>query len=168
MTSWAFTYWYCSEGHMCQLVHSSIFWVRWLAIRCGVCTFSSINHVRITFENRIIVSPWVHRSVWPVHLRVTCPYFTPHVLWITLNIEVSKVSYSQLKLSYSPMGLLPDTWNCGLCMRRECRERFPRHRLQKKPLVSDPDMHHGACVTHMPAFLLIWQDAHERKALFDQ
>ena len=26
------------------------------------------------------------------------------------------------------MGLLPDTENCGLCMRRECRERFLRHR----------------------------------------
>ena len=59
---------------------------------------------------------------------------------------------------YSPMigswpsvatGLLPDTENCGLRMRRECRERFPRHRLQRKPLVSDPDMHHGSCVTHV-------------------
>ena len=28
----------------------------------------------------------------------------------------------------SSMGLLPDTSNCGLCMRRECREHFPRHR----------------------------------------
>ena len=26
------------------------------------------------------------------------------------------------------MGLLPDTENCVLRMRRECRERFPRHR----------------------------------------
>ena len=26
----------------------------------------------------------------------------------------------------------------------------PRHRLQRKPLVSDPDMHHGTCVTHVP------------------
>ena len=26
------------------------------------------------------------------------------------------------------MGLLSDTWNCGLRMHRECRERFPRHR----------------------------------------
>ena len=25
------------------------------------------------------------------------------------------------------MGLLPDTQSCGLRMRRECRERFPRH-----------------------------------------
>ena len=46
------------------------------------------------------------------------------------------------------MGLLPDRQNCGLRMRRECRERFPRHRLQKKPLVSDPGIHHGTYVTH--------------------
>ena len=48
------------------------------------------------------------------------------------------------------MGLLPDTQNCGLCMRRECRGRFPHHWLQRKPLVSDPGMHHGTCVTHVP------------------
>ena len=29
-------------------------------------------------------------------------------------------------------------------------ERFPRHRLQRKPLVSDPGMHHGTRVTHVP------------------
>ena len=34
-------------------------------------------------------------------------------------------------------------------MRRECRERFPHHRLQRKPRVSDPSMHHGTCVTHV-------------------
>ena len=28
--------------------------------------------------------------------------------------------------------------------------RFPRHRLQRKPLVSDPGMHHGTCVTQVP------------------
>ena len=39
--------------------------------------------------------------------------------------------------------------NCGLHMHRECRERFPHHRLQRKPLVSDPGMHHGSCVTHV-------------------
>ena len=35
-------------------------------------------------------------------------------------------------------------------MRREFRERFHRHRLQRKPLVSDPGMHHGTCFTHVP------------------
>ena len=34
-------------------------------------------------------------------------------------------------------------------MRRECCERFPRHWLQRKPLVSDPGMHHGTCVAHV-------------------
>ena len=38
----------------------------------------------------------------------------------------------------------------GLRMRRECRERFPRHRLRRKPIVSDPGVHHGTCVTHVP------------------
>ena len=28
-------------------------------------------------------------------------------------------------------------------MRREWKGRFPRHKLQMKPLVSDPGMHHG-------------------------
>ena len=48
------------------------------------------------------------------------------------------------------MGLLPDTQNCELRMRWECPVRFPHHRLQRKPLVSDPDMHHGTYVTHVP------------------
>ena len=34
-------------------------------------------------------------------------------------------------------------------MPQECRERFPRHRLQRKTLVSDPGMHHGTYVTHV-------------------
>ena len=32
---------------------------------------------------------------------------------------------------------------------QEIREGFPRHRLQRKPLVSDSGMHHGTCVTHV-------------------
>ena len=43
-----------------------------------------------------------------------------------------------------------DDWVMGLladCMRRECRERFLRHRLQRKPLVRYLGMHHGTGVT---------------------
>ena len=53
-------------------------------------------------------------------------------------------------LEASPMGLLPDTQDCGLRMRRESRQRFPRYPLQRNPLVSDPGMHHGTCATHVP------------------
>ena len=38
-------------------------------------------------------------------------------------------------------------------MRRECRERFPRHWLKRKPLVSDPGMHHGTYVTHVSWYM---------------
>ena len=31
---------------------------------------------------------------------------------------------------------------------------FPRHRFQRKPLISDPGMHHGTCVTHVPWCML--------------
>ena len=41
------------------------------------------------------------------------------------------------------------TQNCGLRMRRECRELFPRH-PQRFPRASDPDMYHGTCMTHVP------------------
>ena len=43
----------------------------------------------------------------------------------------------------STNGPLTKTQNCGVRMRREYRERFPRHRHQRKPLVSDHGMHHG-------------------------
>ena len=60
------------------------------------------------------------------------------------------VDVSICSLSIRSRGLSPDTYNCGLRMRRKCRELVPRHRLQMKPLVSDPGMHHGRCVTHVP------------------
>ena len=48
------------------------------------------------------------------------------------------------------MGLLSDTYDCMLRMRWECRERFLRYRLQREPLVRNPGLHHGTCVTHVP------------------
>ena len=67
----------------------------------------------------------------------------------------------------------------------------PCRRFQRKPLVSDPGMHHGTCVTHVPwcmsrsltcgdrenvpgipgacapAILRIWQEAHWTECIFD-
>ena len=42
------------------------------------------------------------------------------------------------------MGLLPDTQNCVWACAANAGNVFP------PPLVSDPDMHHGTCVTHAP------------------
>ena len=69
---------------------------------------------------------------------------------------------------------------------------FPRHWLQRKTLVSDPGMHHGTCVTHVPwcmsgslvpdggenvpgipgacapAIFRIWQEAHGQRERDDR
>ena len=60
------------------------------------------------------------------------------------------LSYSTCGVPLASMGLLADAENCGWRMRRECRECFLRHWLRRKPLVSDPCMHQGTCVTHVP------------------
>ena len=67
--------------------------------------------------------------------------------------QESKVSHrcgNMIHVTVWCMGLLPDTQYCGWRMRRESRERFPRHWFQRKQLVSDPDLHQGTCVTHVP------------------
>ena len=85
------------------------------------------------------------------------------------------------------MGLFPDTQNVDCACAGNAGNVFPRRRLQRKPLVSDPGMHHGTCFTHMPwcmsgsltrgggenvpgipaacapTILRIWQEAHYRK-----
>ena len=67
-------------------------------------------------------------------------------MWVSIILNLR----SYRCFNWCCMGLLPDTLKCGLRMRRECRERFPRHRLQTRPLVNDPGMHHGTCVTNVP------------------
>ena len=84
---------------------------------------------------------------------------TPHVapcgvsffgIWTKMGRVTTTSWCTKKNKDRCAMGLLPDTQNRRLRMRRECRERFPRHWLQRKPLVSDPGMHHGTCVTHVP------------------
>ena len=80
-------------------------------------------------------------------LKCFISWFKFHLIFLSKGPTDNKWAIAQ---EISSMGLLPDTWNCRLRMRLECRANFPRHRLQRKPLVSDPDMHHGTCMTHVP------------------
>ena len=67
-----------------------------------------------------------------------------HVSWI-YNDHMLAFGLSVSANMWLSMGLLSDTKNNGLRMRRECQERFPRYRLQRKPSVSDLGMDHGTC-----------------------
>ena len=63
-------------------------------------------------------------SLFGIHIWEQSPY----------DCHGTLTRYIKLRVAYAP----------GL------RERFPCHRLQRKPLYSDPGMHHGTCVTHVP------------------
>ena len=47
-------------------------------------------------------------------------------------------------------------------MSRECRERFSRHRYQRKPLVNDPEMHQARAVMHVGIGNPRWQGKRSR------
>ena len=50
------------------------------------------------------------------------------------------------------MGLLPDTWNCGFICAKNAGNVHPTP--PPPPRVSNPDMHHGTRVTHVPWCML--------------
>ena len=126
----------------------------------------------------IETGPSIHEQSWDfIHIRCICsiiltmkkkcaytairipcyPHKMPHecTIYICIYIYICDQIYTLscctlfsscfiVALS-GAIGLLPDTQNCGLCMRRECLGTFfPPTR------VSDPDMHHGTCVAHVP------------------
>ena len=51
-----------------------------------------------------------------------------HQLHLHMRRTQNGVDFAYNISEYIFMGFLPDTWNCELRMRRECREPFPRHR----------------------------------------
>ena len=84
------------------------------------------------------------KKIKNIHLRNICNICFP----ITKFLSDTK-GYKMA--SWTSMGLFPDTQNCMLRIRRESRELFRRHRLQRKPLVSDAGMHQGTwCMSWSP------------------
>ena len=99
-------------------------------------------------------------------------------LWSPKSLDSSK--YRTL----SPWASYQICKSAGCACAGNAGNVFPRHRFQRKPLVSDPGMHHGTCVTYVPwcmlgslawgdgenvpgipgasalAILRIWQEAH--------
>ena len=85
--------------------------------------------------------------VMTLHRPGDKPLSEPMMARLLENICVTRPQWvNSLKLGHGP---LTRYVNFGLHMRRVYRERFPRHQLQRKSLVSDPGIHRGTCVTHV-------------------
>ena len=80
--------------------------------------------------------------------------------WLKRCIAISWQTHTYIYDSYicrlNQWGLMYEQWasyqkrKIASYMRWECLGLFPHHRLPRKPLVSDTDMHHCTCVTHVP------------------
>ena len=80
-------------------------------------------------------------SIMMTHFHLNRNKYSGNILVSQLRQNAHQMSSTNCRifgsgfimLSEQFMGLLPDTQNCGLQMRRECRERFPHHRALAIP-----------------------------------
>ena len=90
----------------------------------------------------IYIAGWkIQFHVW-LYLKLLIHGYMPWVVnqwYCAFTVVINHHSHS-----LSSMGFLPDTQNCGAHAPRMPGTFSP------SPQVSDPDMHHGTCVTHVP------------------
>ena len=116
----------------------------WLII---ACYFAKISHKPYSlhwFQYHNSLTPQCQRNGTRT-AKMACCY---HCVFSWCHLICT--SPQMIAVVADAMGRWNGTWNCGLSIRREFWESFPRHWLQKKPLVSDPSMHQGTCVTDIP------------------
>ena len=118
----------------------------------GLAEDNEVSIPDVEPEAFLCLLKWVLvRFIWFETHRNFMKKMAPKIHIVLLHaIKISSAYAYWCTLRRCAMGLLPDMWNNWLRKRRECRERCPRHRLQRKPLISDHGIHHGTCVTRVP------------------
>ena len=106
------------------------------------------------------VAQWYHLNI-QYH---TLHQLTWHQLHLTRNAGIVLQSIIIFKIPWRiPLSTFQINTSIGFCILiirspiqisqtwpAALSQRFPRHRLLRKSLVSDPSMHHGPCVKHVP------------------
>ena len=87
------------QHHNCQYIPQIVYEHGWWLIHVNINRKTGIVFLLICHENK-----W-----WLIHVKINTSTGNALCGWVV------------------GMGLLPDTQNCGLRMRRECRECFPLH-----------------------------------------
>ena len=115
---------------------------------------------------------------------MTCEFFCLSFLRCFLSLIVTWPQVTRLILEHTPWAFYQIRKIVGCACAGNAGNVFPCRRFQRKPLVGDPGMHYGTCVTHVPwcmsgsltcgegenvpgipgacapAILRIWQEAH--------
>ena len=82
-------------------------------------------------EAMLIFVNWILYEIYSVKFESKCTHFPVNKM--NLKVSYAKCHFIQASVRNGCMGLLTDTQNCRLRMRREYRERFPRHRATHVP-----------------------------------
>ena len=114
-------------------------WGWWLETQLSLLWRHSNESTLLTSKEKICMTCLAHTCVldfvsyldiYPIESSSWLPFWI-HSYQSILSICFILISLRGLNAVWSCdmlMGLLPDTYNCGLRMRRECRAYFPRHR----------------------------------------
>ena len=124
------------------------------------------NVIRTSTRRRDVVLTW-----WWRNCGVKCPLrcCRYHAYWWLCTYRCSDVcrcNGDQIQVPFYCMYIRTVVWGviqwasyqirkiAGCACAGNAMNIFPRRRLQRKPLVIDPDMHHGTCVPHVPWCML--------------
>ena len=144
--------------------------------------FTHIRDVPLHVEN-LLTS---HAMNAAPHMLVTSIFWSLEIvdLWWFVSLKSTLKVTNSCACVISPWASNQIRNIAGCACARIAGNVFPRRRLQRKPLISDPGMHHGTCVTHVPwcmlaslasgggenvpgipgtcapAIFRVWQDAH--------
>ena len=110
---------------LCRVINKIMYVLLWRTVYAltRVCTHSGNKH-----QNNTLVSAWT--------VLLASTYIILYVSTLATS-DSPRASYQIRKI-------------VGCACAGNAGSVFPRHRLQRKPLVSDPGMHHGTCITHVP------------------
>ena len=132
------------------------------------CQEIAINHTRVSDPQQIILADVIFMTTWLKHRPGYHDISTSRII----SFQHSRCCVG-LK-NYECAFLFYEVWmHTASCIKSPSRETWPwasyhirknadcacagnvgkvspRRRRQRKPLVSDPGMHHGTCVTHVP------------------
>ena len=104
----------------------------WFSVHCSVDNYSIMNQVFVmpcTVQLKYLCWGNIGERHWSRYNKIPWRYDIKELLaWASYRIR--KIA--------------------GCACAGNAGNIFPRHWFQRKPLVSDPGMHHGTCVTHVP------------------
>ena len=94
----------------------------WRILQVRICIFIyGIYETSLNISQLILVSRYWRHSKWPKRRNTATQWASYHIRKIV-----------------------------GCACAGKAGNFFPRHRLQRKPLLCDPGVHHGTCATHVP------------------